>query len=275
MKEIKYKLQEKPRYLYYGILLAYLVSLGTILTLRVTAETGAVNVETNQIGQYVGLGRNDLTVTDLIYNPKTEIVEVDVYIEKDLTAIEPLPQYEFAGLTFEDTSTYLPQEVIQVKDNYYALFFGGVPENFQALSITVAEVPGQEGQSLTATKIRYLQEEFTVDSDFVITEDLLHYEEKAIDFEIAETEKQITANQAERERLEERIQQFEQKIQENESEKKYLLTEEQAELEAVNTKMVSDIVEMEQAIKDLSEQNTQLQEKIELTKQKKADLQAE
>lgn len=273
MKEIKYKLQEKPRYLYYGILLAYLVSLGTIFTLRVTADTGAVNVETHAVGQYVGLGRNDLTVTDLIYNPETEIVEVDVYIQKDLTAIEPLPQYEFAGLTFEDTSTYLPQEVIHVKDNYYALFFGNVPDNFQALSITVAEVPEEGEQIQNATKIRYMQEDFTVEPDFVITEDLLHYEEKAIDFEIAETEKQIADNQLERERLEERIQQFEQKIRENEAEKKYLLTEEQAELEAVNTKMLNDIVEMEQEIKDLAEQNTQLQEKIELTKQKKSDLQ--
>ena len=91
MSELKMKFQENPRYLYYGILLVYLLSLLTIFTLRVTAGSGAVNVETNQIGQYVGVGQNDLTVSDLVYNPETGIVEVDVYIKKEQSAIEDLP----------------------------------------------------------------------------------------------------------------------------------------------------------------------------------------
>ena len=100
MSELKMKFQENPRYLYYGILLAYLLSLLTIFTLRVTAGSGEVNVATNQIGQYVGVGQNDLTVSDLIYNPETSIVEVDVNIKKEQSAIEDLPDYEFAGFGF-------------------------------------------------------------------------------------------------------------------------------------------------------------------------------
>ena len=106
MSELKMKFQENPRYFYYGILLAYLLSLLTIFTLRVTAGSGEVNVETNQIGQYVGVGQNDLTVSDLIYNPETGIVEVDVYIKKEQSMIEDLPDYEFAGLVFKDKDTY-------------------------------------------------------------------------------------------------------------------------------------------------------------------------
>ena len=181
MSELKMKFQENPRYLYYGILLVYLLSLLTIFTLRVTAGSGAVNVETNQIGQYVGVGQNDLTVSDLIYNPETGIVEVDVYIKKEQSAIEDLPTYEFAGLVFTDTDTYLPQEMIQVSENYYVVFFGDVPKDFQALSLTVAEVK-EEDASADLTKIRYLQEDFKVDSAYEITEDTLHYEEKAIAF---------------------------------------------------------------------------------------------
>ena len=162
MSELKMKFQENPRYLYYGILLTYLLSLLTIFTLRVTAGSGEVNVETNQIGQYVGVGQNDLTVSDLIYNPETGIVEVDVYIKKEQSAIEDLPTYEFAGLVFTDTDTYLPQEMIQVSENYYVVFFGDVPKDFQALSLTVAEVK-EEDASADLTKMRYLQEDFKVD----------------------------------------------------------------------------------------------------------------
>ena len=204
MSELKMKFQENPRYLYYGILLAYLLSLLTIFTLRVTAGSGEVNVETNQIGQYVGVGQNDLTVSDLIYNPETGIVEVDVYIKKEQSMIEDLPAYEFAGLVFTDTDTYLPQEMIQVSENYYVVFFGEVPKDFQALSLTVAEVK-EEDASADLTKMRYLQEDFKVDPAYEITEDTLHYEEKAIAFEISETENQITANQEERSALKEKI----------------------------------------------------------------------
>ena len=170
MSELKMKFQENPRYLYYGILLAYLVSLLTIFTLRVTAGSGEVTVETNAIGQYVGVGRHDLAVSDLIYNPETGIVEVDVYIKKEPGAIEDLPAYEFAGLVFTDTSTYLPQEVIQVSENYYVVFFGEVPEDFQALSLTVAEMK-DVGAGSNATKMRYLQEDFKMDPAYEITED--------------------------------------------------------------------------------------------------------
>ena len=235
MSELKMKFQENPRYLYYGILLAYLLSLLTIFTLRVTAGSGEVNVETNQIGQYVGVGQNDLTVSDLIYNPETGIVEVDVYIKKEQSMIDDLPDYEFVGLVFTDTDTYLPQEMIQVSENYYVVFFGEVPEDFQALSLTVAEVK-QEDASADLTKMRYLQEDFKVDPAYEITEDTLHYEEKAIAFEILETENQITANQEERSVLKEKIEQYEDKIKENEEEKKYLLSEEQAEIDSTNNK---------------------------------------
>jgi len=262
------KFQENPRYLYYGILLAYLLSLLTIFTLRVTAGSGKVNVETNQIGQYVGVGQNDLTVSDLIYNPETGIVEVDVYIKKEQSMIEDLPAYEFAGLVFTDTDTYLPQEMIQVSENYYVVFFGEVPEDFQALSLTVAEVK-QEDASADLTKMRYLQEDFKVDPAYEITEDTLHYEEKAIAFEISETENQITANQEERSVLKEKIEQYEDKIKENEEEKKYLLSEEQAEIDSTNNKLVKEIVKMEQDIADLGRQNSQLKEKIALAEQKK------
>ena len=268
MSELKMKFQENPRYLYYGILLAYLLSLLTIFTLRVTAGSGEVNVETNQIGQYVGVGQNDLTVSDLIYNPETGIVEVDVYIKKEQSMIEDLPAYEFAGLVFTDTDTYLPQEMIQVSENYYVVFFGEVPEDFQALSLTVAEVK-QEDASADLTKMRYLQEDFKVDPAYEITEDTLHYEEKAIAFEISETENQITANQEERSVLKEKIEQYEEKIKENEEEKKYLLSEEQAEIDSTNNKLVKEIVKMEQDIADLGRQNSQLKEKIALAEQKK------
>ena len=268
MSELKMKFQEKPRYLYYGILLAYLLSLLTIFTLRVTAGSGEVNVETNQIGQYVGVGQNDLTVSDLIYNPETGIVEVDVYIKKEQSAIEDLPTYEFAGLVFTDTDTYLPQEMIQVSENYYVVFFGDVPKDFQALSLTVAEVK-EEDASADLTKMRYLQEDFKVDPAYEITEDTLHYEEKAIAFEISETENQITANQEERSVLKEKIERYEDKIKENEEEKKYLLSEEQAEIESTNNKLVKEIVKMEQDIADLGRQNSQLKEKIALAEQKK------
>ena len=268
MSELKMKFQENPRYLYYGILLAYLLSLLTIFTLRVTAGSGEVNVETNQIGQYVGVGQNDLTVSDLIYNPETGIVEVDVYIKKEQSMIEDLPDYEFAGLVFTDTDTYLPQEMIQVSENYYVVFFGDVPKDFQALSLTVAEVK-EEDASADLTKMRYLQEDFKVDPAYEITEDTLHYEEKAIAFEISETENQITANQEERSVLKEKIEQYEEKIKENEEEKKYLLSEEQAEIDSTNNKLVKEIVKMEQDIADLGRQNSQLKEKIALAQQKK------
>ena len=268
MSELKMKFQENPRYLYYGILLAYLLSLLTIFTLRVTAGSGEVNVETNQIGQYVGVGQNDLTVSDLIYNPETGIVEVDVYIKKEQSMIEDLPDYEFAGLVFTDTDTYLPQEMIQVSENYYVVFFGDVPKDFQALSLTVAEVK-EEDASADLTKMRYLQEDFKVDPAYEITEDTLHYEEKAIAFEISETENQITANQEERSVLKEKIEQYEEKIKENEEEKKYLLSEEQAEIDSTNNKLVKEIVKMEQDIADLGRQNSQLKEKIALSEQKK------
>lgn len=268
MSELKMKFQENPRYLYYGILLAYLLSLLTIFTLRVTAGSGEVNVETNQIGQYVGVGQNDLTVSDLIYNPETGIVEVDVYIKKEQSMIEDLPDYEFAGLVFTDTDTYLPQEMIQVSENYYVVFFGDVPKDFQALSLTVAEVK-EEDASADLTKVRYLQEDFKVDPAYEITEDTLHYEEKAIAFEISETENQITANQEERSVLKEKIEQYEEKIKENEEEKKYLLSEEQAEIDSTNNKLVKEIVKMEQDIADLGRQNSQLKEKIALAEQKK------
>ena len=268
MSELKMKFQENPRYLYYGILLAYLLSLLTIFTLRVTAGSGEVNVETNQIGQYVGVGQNDLTVSDLIYNPETGIVEVDVYIKKEQSMIEDLPDYEFAGLVFTDTDTYLPQEMIQVSENYYVVFFGDVPKDFQALSLTVAEVK-EEDASADLTKMRYLQEDFKVDSAYEITEDTLHYEEKAIAFEISETENQITANQEERSVLKEKIEQKKKKIKANEEEKKYLLSEEQAEIDSTNNKLVKEIVKMEQDIADLGRQNSQLKEKIALAEQKK------
>ena len=268
MSELKMKFQENPRYLYYGILLAYLLSLLTIFTLRVTAGSGEVNVETNQIGQYVGVGQNDLTVSDLIYNPETGIVEVDVYIKKEQSMIEDLPDYEFAGLVFTDTDTYLPQEMIQVSENYYVVFFGDVPKDFQALSLTVAEVK-EEDASADLTKMRYLQEDFKVDPAYEITEDTLHYEEKAIAFEISETENQITANQEERSVLKEKIEQYEDIIKENEEEKKYLLSEEQAEIDSTNNKLVKEIVKMEQDIADLGRQNSQLKEKIALAEQKK------
>ena len=268
MSELKMKFQENPRYLYYGILLAYLLSLLTIFTLRVTAGSGEVNVETNQIGQYVGVGQNDLTVSDLIYNPETGIVEVDVYIKKEQSMIEDLPDYEFAGLVFTDTDTYLPQEMIQVSENYYVVFFGEVPEDFQALSLTVAEMK-EEDVSTDLTKMRYLQEDFKVDPAYEITEDTLHYEEKAIAFEISETENQIAANQEERSALKEKIEQYEEKIKENEEEKKYLLSEEQAEIDSTNNKLVKEIVKMEQDIADLGRQNSQLKEKIALAEQKK------
>ena len=268
MSELKMKFQENPRYLYYGILLAYLLSLLTIFTLRVTAGSGEVNVETNQIGQYVGVGQNDLTVSDLIYNPETGIVEVDVYIKKEQSMIEDLPDYEFAGLVFTDTDTYLPQEMIQVSENYYVVFFGDVPKDFQALSLTVAEVK-EEDASADLTKMRYLQEDFKVDPAYEITEDTLHYEEKAIAFEISETENQIAANQEERSALKEKIEQYEEKIKENEEEKKYLLSEEQAEIDSTNNKLVKEIVKMEQGIADLGRQNSQLKEKISLAEQKK------
>ena len=268
MSELKMKFQENPRYLYYGILLAYLLSLLTIFTLRVTAGSGEVNVETNQIGQYVGVGQNDLTVSDLIYNPETGIVEVDVYIKKEQSMIEDLTDYEFAGLVFTDTDTYLPQEMIQVSENYYVVFFGEVPEDFQALSLTVAEMK-EEDVSTDLTKMRYLQEDFKVDPAYEITEDTLHYEEKAIAFEISETENQITANQEERSVLKEKIEQYEEKIKENEEEKKYLLSEEQAEIDSTNNKLVKEIVKMEQDIADLGRQNSQLKEKIALAEQKK------
>ena len=268
MSELKMKFQENPRYLYYGILLVYLLSLLTIFTLRVTAGSGEVNVETNQIGQYVGVGQNDLTVSDLIYNPETGIVEVDVYIKKEQSMIEDLPDYEFAGLVFTDTDTYLPQEMIQVSENYYVVFFGEVPEDFQALSLTVAEMK-EEDVSTDLTKMRYLQEDFKVDPAYEITEDTLHYEEKAIAFEISETENQITANQEERSVLKEKIEQYEEKIKENEEEKKYLLSEEQAEIDSTNNKLVKEIVKMEQDIADLGRQNSQLKEKIALAEQKK------
>ena len=268
MSELKMKFQENPRYLYYGILLAYLLSMLTIFTLRVTAGSGEVNVETNQIGQYVGVGQNDLTVSDLIYNPETGIVEVDVYIKKEQSMIEDLPDYEFAGLVFTDTDTYLPQEMIQVSENYYVVFFGDVPKDFQALSLTVAEVK-EEDASADLTKMRYLQEDFKVDPAYEITEDMLHYEEKAIAFEISEKENQITANQEERSVLKEKIEQYEEKIKENEEEKKYLLSEEQAEIDSTNNKLVKEIVKMEQDIADLGRQNSQLKEKIALAEQKK------
>ena len=268
MSELKMKFQENPRYLYYGILLAYLLSLLTIFTLRVTAGSGEVNVETNQIGQYVGVGQNDLTVSDLIYNPETGIVEVDVYIKKEQSMIEDLPDYEFAGLVFTDMDTYLPQEMIQVSENYYVVFFGDVPKDFQALSLTVAEVK-EEDASADLTKMRYLQEDFKVDPAYEITEDTLHYEEKAVAFEISETENQITANQEERSVLKEKIEQYEEKIKENEEEKKYLLSEEQAEIDSTNNKLVKEIVKMEQDIADLGRQNSQLKEKIALAEQKK------
>ena len=271
MSELKMKFQENPRYLYYGILLAYLLSLLTIFTLRVTAGSGEVNVETNQIGQYVGVGQNDLTVSDLIYNPETGIVEVDVYIKKEQSMIEDLPDYEFAGLVFTDTDTYLPQEMIQVSENYYVVFFGDVPKDFQALSLTVAEMK-EEDASADLTKMRYLQEDFKVDPAYEITEDTLHYEEKAIAFEISETENQITANQEERSVLKEKIEQYEEKIKENEEEKKYLLSEEQAEIDSTNNKLVKEIVKMEQDIADLGRQNSQLKEKIALAEQKKGAL---
>ena len=271
MSELKMKFQENPRYLYYGILLAYLLSLLTIFTLRVTAGSGEVNVETNQIGQYVGVGQNKLTVSDLIYNPETGIVEVDVYIKKEQSMIEDLPDYEFAGLVFTDTDTYLPQEMIQVSENYYVVFFGDVPKDFQALSLTVAEVK-EEDASADLTKMRYLQEDFKVDPAYEITEDTLHYEEKAIAFEISETENQITANQEERSVLKEKIEQYENKIKENEEEKKYLLSEEQAEIDSTNNKLVKEIVKMEQDIADLGRQNSQLKEKIALAEQKKGAL---
>lgn len=271
MSELKMKFQENPRYLYYGILLAYLLSLLTIFTLRVTAGSGEVNVETNQIGQYVGVGQNDLTVSDLIYNPETGIVEVDVYIKKEQSMIEDLPDYEFAGLVFTDTDTYLPQEMIQVSENYYVVFFGDVPEDFQALSLTVAEMK-EEDVSTDLTKMRYLQEDFKVDPAYEITEDTLHYEEKAIAFEISETENQIAANQEERSALKEKIEQYEEKIKENEEEKKYLLSEEQAEIDSTNNKLVKEIVKMEQDIADLGRQNSQLKEKIALAEQKKGAL---
>ena len=268
MSELKMKFQENPRYLYYGILLVYLLSLLTIFTLRVTAGSGAVNVETNQIGQYVGVGQNKLTVSDLIYNPETGIVEVDVYIKKEQSMIEDLPAYEFAGVVFTDTDTYLPQEMMQVSENYYVVFFGDVPKDFQALSLTVAEV--KEGNaSENLTKMRYLQEDFRSDPDYEITEDTLHYEEKAIVFEISETENQITANQEERSVLKEKIEQYEEKIKENEQEKKYLLSEEQAEIDSTTNKLVKEIVKMEQSIADLGRQNSQLKEKITLAEQKK------
>ena len=268
MSELKMKFQENPRYLYYGILLAYLLSLLTIFTLRVTAGSGEVNVETNQIGQYVGVGQNDLTVSDLIYNPETGIVEVDVYIKKEQSMIEDLPDYEFAGLVFTDTDTYLPQEMIQVSENYYVVFFGDVPKDFQALSLTGAEVK-EEDVSADLTKMRYLQEDFKVDPAYEITEDTLHYEEKAIAFEISETENQIAANQEERSALKEKSEQNEEKIKENEEEKKYLLSEEQAEIDSTNNKLVKEIVKMEQDIADLGRQNSQLKEKIALAEQKK------
>ena len=268
MSELKMKFQENPRYLYYGILLAYLLSLLTIFTLRVTAGSGEVNVETNQIGQYVGVGQNDLTVSDLIYNPETGIVEVDVYIKKEQSMIDDLPAYEFACLVFTDTDTYLPQEMIQVSENYYVVFFGDVPKDFQALSLTVAEVK-EEDASADLTKMRYLQEDFKVDPAYEITEDTLHYEEKAVAFEISETENQITANQEERSVLKEKIEQYEEKIKENEEEKKYLLSEEQAEIDSTNNKLVKEIVKMEQDIADLGRQNSQLKEKIALAEQKK------
>ena len=268
MSELKMKFQENPRYLYYGILLAYLLSLLTIFTLRVTAGSGEVNVETNQIGQYVGVGQTDLTVSDLIYNPETGIVEVDVYIKKEQSMIEDVPDYEFVGLVFTDTDTYLPQEMIQVSENYYVVFFGDVPKDFQALSLTVAEVK-EEDASADLTKMRYLQEDFKVDPAYEITEDTLHYEEKAIAFEISETENQITANQEERSVLKEKIEQYEEKIKENEEEKKYLLSEEQAEIDSTNNKLVKEIVKMEQDIADLGRQNSQLKEKIALAEQKK------
>ena len=273
MSELKMKFQENPRYLYYGILLAYLLSLLTIFTLRVTAGSGEVNVETNQIGQYVGVGQNKLTVSDLIYNPETGIVEVDVYIKKEQSMIEDLPAYEFAGVVFTDTDTYLPQEMMQVSENYYVVFFGDVPKDFQALSLTVAEV--KEGNaSENLTKMRYLQEDFRSDPDYEITEDTLHYEEKAIAFEISETENQITANQEERSVLKEKIEQYEEKIKENEQEKKYLLSEEQAEIDSTTNKLVKEIVKMEQHIADLGRQNSQLKEKIALSEQKKDALQS-
>ena len=268
MSELKMKFQENPRYLYYGILLAYLLSLLTIFTLRVTAGSGEVNVETNQIGQYVGVGQNDLTVSDLIYNPETGIVEVDVYIKKEQSMIEDLPDYEFAGLVFTDTDTYLPQEMIHASENYYVVFFGDVPKDFQALSLTVAEMK-EEDASADLTKMRYLQEDFKVDPAYEITEDTLHYEEKAIAFEISETENQIAANQEERSALKEKIEQYEEKIKENEEEKKYLLSEEQAEIDSTNNKLVKEIVKMEQDIADLGRQNSQLKEKIALAEQKK------
>lgn len=271
MSELKMKFQENPRYLYYGILLAYLVSLLTIFTLRVTAGSGEVNVETNEIGQYVGVGRHDLAVSDLIYNPDTGIVEVDVYIKKEPGAIEDLPAYEFAGLVFTDTSTYLPQEVIQVSENYYVVFFGEVPKDFQALSLTVAEMK-DAGASSNATKLRYLQEDFKMDSAYEITEDTVHYEEKAIAFEILETENQIEANQEERSVLKEKISDYEEKIKENEAEKKYLLSEEQATIDTTNEKLMNEIVKMEQDIADLGQQNNLLKEKITLAEQKKAAL---
>ena len=271
MSELKMKFQENPRYFYYGILLAYLLSLLTIFTLRVTAGSGEVNVETNQIGQYVGVGQNDLTVSDLIYNPETGIVEVDVYIKKEQSMIEDLPAYEFAGLVFTDTDTYLPQEMIQVSENYYVVFFGDVPKDFQALSLTVAEVK-EEDASADLTKMRYLQEDFKVDPTYEITEDTVHYEEKAIAFEILETENQIEANREERSVLKEKISDYEEKIKENEAEKKYLLSEEQATIDNTNEKLMNEIVKMEQDIADLGKQNNLLKEKITLAEQKKAAL---
>lgn len=271
MSELKMKFQENPRYLYYGILLMYLVSLLTIFTLRVTAGSGEVAVETNVIGQYVGVGRHDLAVSDLIYNPDTGIVEVDVYIKKEPGAIEDLPAYEFAGLVFTDTSTYLPQEVIQVAENYYVVFFGEVPEDFQALSLTVAEMK-DAGAGSNATKLRYLQEDFEMDPAYEITEDTVHYEEKAIAFEILETENQIEANREERSVLKEKISDYEEKIQENEAEKKYLLSEEQATIDTTNEKLMNEIVKMEQDIADLGKLNDLLKEKITLAEQKKAAL---
>ena len=104
------------------------------------------------------------------------------------------------------------------------------------------------------TKMRYLQENFKVDPAYEITEDTLHYEEKAIAFEISETENQITANQEERSVLKEKIEQYEEKIKENEEEKKYLLSEEQAEIDSTNNKLVKEIVKMEQGIADLGRQ---------------------
>ena len=143
-----------------------------------------------------------------------------------------------------------------------------MPKDFQALSLTVAEVK-EEDASADLTKMRYLQEDFKVDPAYEITEDTLHYEEKAIAFEISETENQITANQEERSVLKEKIERYEDKIKENEEEKKYLLSEEQAEIDSTNNKLVKEIVKMEQDIADLGRQNSQLKEKIALAEQKK------